>query len=88
MTHAALELELKQILIENLMLEGQSAADIDSTEPLFVEGLGLDSIDALELGMAVSKRYGFEIDASDEESTHKAFSSIRALAEFVEERRK
>jgi acyl carrier protein len=86
MNRTALEQELKQIVVESLMLEGTSVADIDSEKPLFVEGLGLDSIDALELGMALSKRYGIQIDSSDER-IRKAFHSIRSLAEFVEQNR-
>jgi acyl carrier protein len=83
MSRATLESELKHLLVEALMLEGQEATDIDSDSPLFGEGLGLDSIDALELGMAISKRYGIEINAEDE-SVRTAFSSISALAEYVE----
>jgi len=53
----SLELEIKTLLIDALNLEDMSADDIDAEEPLFVEGLGLDSIDALELGLALQKRY-------------------------------
>lgn len=87
MSREALEFELKELLVETLMLEDQVPAEIDSSQPLFVDGLGLDSIDALELGIAISKRYGFEIDSNDE-STHKAFASISALAQFVADKRK
>ena len=55
---AELELEIKQLIIDTLMLEDIKPEDIDSAEPLFVEGLGLDSIDALELGVALQKKYG------------------------------
>lgn len=84
MSREALESELKKLLVTSLMLEGQAPEDIDSEAPLFVDGLGLDSIDALELGMAVSKRYGVEIDSSDEDMRN-AFRSIKALAEFVDQ---
>jgi acyl carrier protein len=87
MSREALEKELKRVLVESLMLEVADPNDIDPEQPLFVEGLGLDSIDALELGMAVSKRYGIEIDASDER-IRTAFRSIRTLAEFVEQHRR
>ena len=84
MSREALESELKKLLVTSLMLEGQAPEDIDSETPLFVDGLGLDSIDALELGMAVSKRYGVEIDSSDEDMRN-AFRSIKTLAEFVDQ---
>ena len=59
----SLEKELKELIIEALMLEDMSVDDITDEEPLFVEGLGLDSIDALELAMAIDKRYGVRIKA-------------------------
>ena len=86
MSREALESELKNLLVTSLMLEDQVPEDIDSETPLFVDGLGLDSIDALELGMAISKRYGVEIDSSDEDMRN-AFRSIKTLAEFVEHAR-
>jgi acyl carrier protein len=83
MDRTALEQELKKILVETLMLDNLSAADIDSEAPLFGSGgLDLDSVDALELGMALSKRYGIEIDSSKEE-VRRAFFSIRTLADLV-----
>ncbi len=78
----ALEREIKELLIEALNLEDIKVADIDSAEPLFVEGLGLDSIDALELGIALQKRYGVTM-AADSDETRRHFASVRALAEFV-----
>lgn len=77
-----LEQELKQLIIDTLDLEDISAADIDSQEPLFVEGLGLDSIDALELGLALQKRYGVKVEA-DSEETKKHFASVHNLALLV-----
>lgn len=82
-----LELEVKNLIIEALQLEDISAADIDSDAPLFVEGLGLDSIDALELGVALQKRFGITLSA-DSEDTRRHFSSVRALTELVEKDRK
>lgn len=83
MERDVLEQELKEILVETLMLDTVTASDIESEAPLFdTKGLDLDSVDALELGMALSKRYGIEIDSSDE-AVRKAFVSIRSLAELV-----
>ena len=80
--HPELELALKQLIIESLALEEVTPADIVSTEPLFNEGLGLDSIDALELGLALKVKYGLSV-TSDSEETRKHFQSVRALANFV-----
>jgi len=77
-----LELELKKMLIEALDLEDISADDIDSVAPLFGEGLGLDSIDALEIGLEVQRRYGIQLDAEDE-ATREHFSSVANLALLV-----
>ena len=79
---ASLELELKQLIIDTLDLEDITVDDIDSEQPLFIEGLGLDSIDALELGLALQKQYGVKLDA-DSEETRAHFASIKALAAFV-----
>jgi acyl carrier protein len=77
-----LERELKQLLIEVLNLEDVSVEQIDSQAPLFGEGLGLDSIDALELGVAIRKRYDVQMDA-DSETTRQHFASIANLARFI-----
>jgi acyl carrier protein len=82
-----LEQEVKDLIIEVLQLEDISAADIDTDAPLFVEGLGLDSIDALELGVAMQKRYGITLSA-DSEETRRHFASVRALATLIETNRK
>jgi acyl carrier protein len=82
-----LEQEVKQLIIDVLQLEDVSPADIDSAAPLFVEGLGLDSIDALELGVALQKRYGISLSA-DAEDTRRHFASVRALAALIEANRK
>jgi len=75
--------ELKELIIDTLELEEISPDDIQDDEPLFGEGLGLDSIDALELGMAIKRKYNFEINSDEEENT-KYFYSINTLTEFVE----
>lgn len=77
-----LELEIKQLIISALDLEDMSIEDIDSEEALFVDGLGLDSIDALELGLALQKRYGIKLDA-DSNEIKKHFSSVHSLALLV-----
>ena len=82
-----LELEVKQMIIDVLQLEDIGPDDIDSTAPLFVEGLGLDSIDALELGVALQKRYGITLSA-DSEETRRHFASVSALAALVASDRK
>ena len=79
-----LEQDLKQLIISTLDLEDISSDEIDSEAPLFGDGLGLDSIDALELGLAVSKRYQIKIDA-DDEATRRHFASVRALADLIRE---
>lgn len=81
-----LEQELKELIISALDLEDINVDDIETDAPLFGEGLGLDSIDALELGLAISKKYPVKIDAENEETrTH--FASIANLARFIENNR-
>ena len=80
-----LQRELAQLLVQALNLN-VAAADIDPAAPLFRDGLGLDSIDILEIALVVSKRYGVEIKA-DSADNHKIFSSLAALAEFIAQRR-
>ncbi len=77
-----LEQEIKTIIIEALAIEDLSPDDIDPAAPLFGEGLGLDSIDALELGIAIKKKYNVNLSAEDKEN-RKHFYSVRTLAEFV-----
>lgn len=74
--------EIKQLIISTLALEDVTPADIDPADALFVTGLGLDSIDALELGLALQKRYGVTMSANSEE-TRRHFASVNALADFV-----
>jgi acyl carrier protein len=76
------ELEVKQLIVDALKLEDIAAEEIDSDEALFGQGLGLDSIDALELGVAIRQRYGIKIEAvSDEVKAH--FANVRSLAAFI-----
>ena len=81
-----LHLELKQMIIDTLDLEDIEAAEIDDEEALFVDGLGLDSIDALEIGLMLQVQYGINLK-SDSEETRQHFTSIKALAELVESHR-
>ncbi|MGE5540446.1 MAG: phosphopantetheine-binding protein [Gemmatimonas sp.] len=78
---------LKQLIVEALQLEDISPADIASEEPLFGSGgLGLDSIDALELGVAIRKRYGIKFETvNDDVKAH--FASVRSLARFIDSQR-
>lgn len=77
-----LETEIKAVIIDALMLEDITAEEIQSEDALFVEGLGLDSIDALEIAMAIEERYGVSVD-DDATENEKVFASVRTLAEFV-----
>jgi len=79
-----LNADLKNLLIARLKLE-KTPAEIDDAAPLFGEGLGLDSIDALELVVGIEKQYGIRI--ADAELGKKAFASVNALAAFVREKR-
>ncbi|MDA8383449.1 MAG: phosphopantetheine-binding protein [Betaproteobacteria bacterium] len=81
----SLELEVAQLIVEALNLEvDPSAIEVDA--PLYGEGLGLDSIDMLELSLAISKKYGFQLRSDDKDNV-RIFSSLRALAEAVGARR-
>lgn len=82
MANLEFELEVKRLIISTLDLEDVTPDDIDAEMPLFGEGLGLDSIDALELGVALQKRYCISIDGRSEE-VRGHFRSVRALATFV-----
>lgn len=80
------ENELKRLIVDTLALEDIDAADIDSSAPLFNGGLGLDSIDALELGVAIRKQYRVKIDA-EQDDVAQIFSSVAALAQFIDSAR-
>lgn len=78
-----LERELKVLIVDALKLEDIAPEDIDSEEPLFNDGLGLDSIDALELGVALRKTYGIKIESvTDDVKQH--FANVRSLASFIQ----
>ncbi|MGY4492015.1 phosphopantetheine-binding protein [Pseudomonas sp. TE3610] len=74
--------EIKLLIIDALGLEDISAQDIGDEQTLFGEGLGLDSVDALELGLAIQKRFGIKIDA-DAKDTRNHFTNVTSLAAFV-----
>jgi len=74
--------EIKRLLIETLQLEDVAPADIDAQAPLFGEGLGLDSVDALEIAVALKRRYGIQLSPNSQE-TRKYFASVRTLAEML-----
>ena len=81
-----LEKEVAQLIVEALNLEEVKPEEIDPEAPLFREGLGLDSIDALELALAISKKYGFKLQSDDKQNSE-IFRSLRALAQHVEKNR-
>jgi acyl carrier protein len=78
---AALQLEIADLMVQALNLD-VSAADIKPDEPLYGDGLGLDSIDILEVALVVSKRYGLQLKA-DSDDNHRIFGSLRSLTEYV-----
>lgn len=84
--HESLHAELKKLLIETLALEDTTPDEIETDAPLFGEGLGLDSIDALEIAMVLEERYGVTLE-DDPESNQRIFESIRSLTAFVVESR-
>ena len=73
--------EIAELMVEALNLD-TPAADIDPDSPLYGQGLGLDSIDILEVALVISKRYGLQLKA-DSEDNHRIFSSLRSLADYV-----
>lgn len=82
-----LEKEIKTLIIDALELEDITIDDIKDEEPLFISGLGLDSIDALELGMALKKKYRIDLSENKEENK-KYFYSVKTIADFVRSRNK
>jgi len=74
--------QLKTMLIDGLRLEDIEPDDISPDAPLFGEGLGLDSIDALEIGVMLSRQFGIKITSNDQRN-NQIFSSLRSLAEFI-----
>lgn len=86
MANDALNDEIKQLIIDTLDLEDIAIDDIVDAEPLFVEGLGLDSIDALEIGVALQKQYGIKL-SPEEDDVRQHFASINDLANLVRSQR-
>ncbi|MEI7306931.1 phosphopantetheine-binding protein [Pectobacterium atrosepticum] len=82
----SLFIEIKEMIIDSLNLEDISVDEIETDAPLFGEGLGLDSIDALELGLAVKNRYGVVLSAESEE-VRQHFFSVATLATFINTQR-
>lgn len=80
---STLEQDIKQLIVEALMLDDVNPDEIDSDAPLFGDGLGLDSIDALELAIAVDRKFKVKINA-DDPNTRETFKSVRSLAAYVE----
>lgn len=81
----SLENEVARLIVETLNLE-ISASEIEPETPLFGNGLGLDSIDTLELALAISKQYGLQL-RSDDARNKQIFSSLRALSQYLETNR-
>ncbi|MCU7906284.1 MAG: acyl carrier protein [Candidatus Thiodiazotropha sp. (ex Epidulcina cf. delphinae)] len=80
------ELEVAQLIVETLNLEEISAEEIEPGTPLFRDGLGLDSIDALELSLGIKQKYGIQLKADDENITE-IFSSLSRLTRFIQDNR-
>lgn len=78
----ALHGDIKRLIVDALMLEDVRPEDIDSEAPLFGEGLGLDSIDALELAIAIDRRFGVKIEAEDERNKE-IFRNVASLARHI-----
>ena len=82
---SAQELALAEVIVKTLNLEVEAVA-VDPTKSLYGEGLGLDSIDILEIALAISKTYGVHL-RSDDENNQKIFASLRNLNEYVQQHR-
>ncbi len=85
MNPSSLKREIKELIVRELNLEGRDPATIEDDAPLFGEGLGLDSLDALQLAMSVEERYGVRIPEGDE--ARSIFASVTALAKHVAEKK-
>jgi acyl carrier protein len=86
MPQTALENEVAEMIVTALNLENVTAAAVDPQAPLFGEGLGLDSIDALEISLEIAKRYGFQLRSEDEDN-RRIFASLAALSAHIEKNR-
>jgi acyl carrier protein len=82
---AELKLQVKQLIIEALMIEDMEPEEIEDAAPLFGEGLGLDSVDALELAMEIERVFGVKIPESDE--SRKVFASVDTLSAYIADQR-
>jgi acyl carrier protein len=82
----ALQTELKELIVSSLGLEDIEADEIETEMPLFGEGLALDSIDALELGLAISKKYNIDLQSDKEEDMKEVFFSVQTLSEYINSR--
>lgn len=78
------EQALAALIVEALNIEDIAPGDIEPEEPLFGDGLGLDSIDALELALAITQKYAIQLKAEDA-NMHKAFGTLRTLNDYIEE---
>ena len=83
---STLEKDIKELIVEALMLDDVKPEEIDSEAPLFGDGLGLDSIDALELAIALDRKFKVKINA-DDPNTRETFRSVKSLAAYVEKKR-
>lgn len=81
-----LEREMGELIVTSLNLEDVQATDIDPEAPLFREGLGLDSIDALEISLAIAQKYGVQL-RSDDSNNKSIFATLRSLSQYVEQHR-
>ncbi len=81
MDKADISQQIKEVIVRELKLEGKSPADIDDRAPLFGEGLGLDSLDALQLAMVIEEKFQVKIPDGGEE--RRIFASVASLAEFI-----
>lgn len=77
--------EVKELIITELEIEDVSVEEISDDEPIFGGALGLDSIDALEIGVAIQKKYGIKLRGKSDEKVQSYFASIRSLADFIAE---
>lgn len=83
-TQSDFEQEVAQLIVESLNLEDIGASDIDPEDALFGEGLGLDSIDALELALAISQKYSVQLKA-DDANVQEVFGSLESLSAYIAE---
>lgn len=86
-TQTLLEQEVAQLIVDTLNLEDIDPGTIKPESPLFNDGLGLDSIDALELSLGISMQYGFQIKSDDRNNT-RVFSNLRSLSSHIDKKRK